>query len=188
MATPLSRDQIASAVSAAVQKQPIVDMHTHLYSPVFGTPVPNASGKTDPAGLLLWGLDELITYHYLIAEVYRVVKATLKSHMFFHRNPKEAVRFIMEVAGLSNLDEAKEVWSERVKQASELAQAGRASDDALMTNIERVREQMKMVGAAARFREKIALDQVYDFSFVKKAYDEIQASKWDPLRHEYAKR
>ncbi|HET9550175.1 MAG TPA: hypothetical protein VFQ03_08375, partial [Candidatus Binatia bacterium] len=102
--------------------------------------------------------------------------------------PKEAVKFIMEVAGLSNPDDAKEVWSERVKQASELAQAGRASDDALMTNIERVRDQMKMVGAGARVREKIALDQVYDFSFVKRAYDEIQASKWDPLRYEYAKR
>lgn len=122
------------------------------------------------------------------SEVYRVVKATLKGQLFFHRNPKEAVKFIMEVAGLSNLDDAKEVWSERTKQASELAQVGRASEDALMTNIERVRDQMKMVGAAARLREKITLDQVYDFSFVKKAYDEIQATKWDPLRYEYAKR
>ena len=61
----------------------------------------------------------------------------------------------MEVAGLANLDDAKEVWSERMKQASELAQVGRASDDALMTNIERVRDQMKMVGAGARVREKL---------------------------------
>ena len=41
----------------------------------FGTPVPNATRKTDPAGLMLWGVDELVTYHYLIAEVYRVVPA-----------------------------------------------------------------------------------------------------------------
>ncbi len=33
-------------------------MHTHLYSPNFGE-------------LLLWGVDELLTYHYLIAEVMR---------------------------------------------------------------------------------------------------------------------
>ena len=121
-------------------------------------------------------------------DVYRVVKATLKGQIVFHRNPKEAVKFIMEVARLPNLDDAKEVWSERTKQASELAQMGRASDEALMTNIERVRDQMKMVGAGARVREKIALDQVYDFTFVKKAYEEIQASKWDPMRYEYAKR
>ena len=29
----------------------------------------------DPAGLSLWGVDELVTYHYLVAEVYRVVPA-----------------------------------------------------------------------------------------------------------------
>ena len=112
------------------------------------------------------------------SEVYRVVKATLKGQLFFHRNPKEAVKFITD-------NKAKPFF---LYQASELAQVGRASEDALMTNIERVRDQMKMVGAAARLREKITLDQVYDFSFVKKAYDEIQASKWDPLRYEYAKR
>ena len=46
----------------------IVDMHTHCYSPAFG-----ASPKSD--ALLLWGIDELVTYHYLVAEVYRVVPA-----------------------------------------------------------------------------------------------------------------
>jgi hypothetical protein len=89
MATALSRDQIASTVSAAVAKQPIVDMHTHLYSPVFGTPVANASGKTDPAGLLLWGLDELITYHYMIAEVYRVVPASVLPYEQFWKMTKQ---------------------------------------------------------------------------------------------------
>lgn len=56
-----------------LRSQPIVDMHTHLYPPTFGTPVPNSSGKTDANGLMLWGIDELVTYHYLVAEVYRVV-------------------------------------------------------------------------------------------------------------------
>jgi ABC-type nitrate/sulfonate/bicarbonate transport system substrate-binding protein len=122
------------------------------------------------------------------AEVYRVVKATLKGHLYFHRNANETVKFIMEVMRMSNANEAREIWTARVKQASELAQVGRASDEALMTNIERVRDQMKMVGAGARFKEKLALDQVYDFSFVKKAYEEIRASKWDPMRYEYTKR
>src|SRR4051812_16449342 len=62
-------------VTRALAKQPIVDMHTHLYPPSFGTPVANKSGKVDDGGFMLWGLDELLTYHYLIAEVYRVVRA-----------------------------------------------------------------------------------------------------------------
>ena len=68
--------ELRAAVERAVAAQPITDMHTHLYSPGFGTPVPNGSGRTDAAGLMLWGVDELVTYHYLVAEVYRVVPAT----------------------------------------------------------------------------------------------------------------
>jgi len=67
---------LAEAVKSALNAQPIVDMHTHLYPPTFGTPVANASGQTDPAGMMLWGIDELVTYHYLVAEVYRVVPAS----------------------------------------------------------------------------------------------------------------
>jgi hypothetical protein len=49
-------------------------------------------------------------------------------------------------------------------------------------------DQMKMVGASSRIKDKLTLDQVYDFSFVKKAYEEIRASKWDPMRYAYMKR
>lgn len=69
----LERGHIPAAVKAAVAEQPVVDLHTHLYPPGFGTPVPSAAGKTDPTGLMLWGIDELVTYHYLVAEVFRVV-------------------------------------------------------------------------------------------------------------------
>lgn len=58
----------------------------------------------------------------------------------------------------------------------------------MMVNIEHVRDQMRAVGAFTRVKGAVTLDQVYDFSFVKKAYDEIRASKWDPMRYEYTKR
>ena len=121
-------------------------------------------------------------------EVYRVVKATLKGQLFFHRNAGEAIKFVMEVLRLTSVNDAQEFWTERTKQASELAKIGRASDEALTTNIDRVRDQMKMVGASNRTKEKLAHDQVYDFSFVKKAYEDVRASKWDPMRYEYMKR
>jgi hypothetical protein len=73
--THLHRDQLKTTLDRVLAAQPVRDMHTHLYPPTFGTPVPN-SGKVDPAGLMLWGVDELVTYHYLVAEVYRVVPAT----------------------------------------------------------------------------------------------------------------
>jgi hypothetical protein len=106
--------QLRETARAALAAQPIVDMHTHLYPPGFGTPVPDASGKTDPGGLLLWGIDELVTYHYLVAEVYRVVPPSklpyekfwkmskaqqadhIWNHLFVERTPvSEACRGVM---------------------------------------------------------------------------------------------
>ena len=80
------------AVAAALAAQPVVDMHTHVYSPGFGTPVANAGGAggTDPRGLLLWGVDEVLTYHYLVAEVFRVVPATKLPYEQFWKMPKTA--------------------------------------------------------------------------------------------------
>jgi hypothetical protein len=65
----MTRKSIEQLVSKAVWSQPVSDMHTHTYPPTFGA-------SPAPAGLLLWGVDELVTYHYLIAEVYRAVPAT----------------------------------------------------------------------------------------------------------------
>jgi hypothetical protein len=58
VATELLRDQVAAAVNEVVERTPVADIHTHLYDPAFGN-------------LLLWGIDELLTYHYLVAEAFR---------------------------------------------------------------------------------------------------------------------
>ena len=47
----------------------LVDVHTHLFDP--------AMGKN-----LLWGIDELVTYHYLVAEVFRA-RPDLKYDQFW---------------------------------------------------------------------------------------------------------
>jgi hypothetical protein len=79
-----------SSVESALASQPILDMHTHLYPPAFGTPVPNATGKVDPQGLMLWGIDEMLTYHYLVAEVFRVVPASTLPYEQFWKMSKSA--------------------------------------------------------------------------------------------------
>lgn len=120
---PLQRNEIPAAVAKALATQPITDLHTHLYSPAFGTPVTNSTGKTDPTGLLLWGIDELVTYHYLIAEVFRVVPATafpperffkmsraeqadhIWKHLFVERTPiSEACRGVLTTLKKLGLD------------------------------------------------------------------------------------
>jgi len=79
----MNRATIESHVTRALAAQPITDLHTHVYSPRFG-----ASPK--PGGLLLWGIDELVTYHYLVAEVYRVVPASVLPYERFWAMPRSA--------------------------------------------------------------------------------------------------
>jgi hypothetical protein len=49
---------IPAWVDDAVAAAPVYDLHTHLFPPAFGR-------------LMLWGIDELLTYHYLIGESIR---------------------------------------------------------------------------------------------------------------------
>ena len=57
-ATPVSAEQLSQVVQEELQNVPIIDMHTHLFMPSLGR-------------LGLWGVDELLTYHYLEAELFR---------------------------------------------------------------------------------------------------------------------
>ena len=54
----LVEGQILSTVEDVLAATSFVDIHTHLYAPSFGK-------------LGLWGIDELLTYHYLEAELFR---------------------------------------------------------------------------------------------------------------------
>ena len=53
-----------SLIEKAVNETVAADIHTHLYTPEFG-----------PA-IQLWGIDELVTYHYLVAEQFRFCSLT----------------------------------------------------------------------------------------------------------------
>ncbi len=57
-APPVSIDAIHTVVADALASTPFIDIHTHLYPPSFGD-------------VGLWGIDALLTYHYLEAEVFR---------------------------------------------------------------------------------------------------------------------
>jgi hypothetical protein len=50
------------------------------------------------------------------------------------------------------------------------------------------RELDREKGTGTPIKQKLAIDQVYDLSFVKKAYEDIRTGKWDPMRYEYVKK
>jgi len=55
---PISRDNIDNVVAEVLNATSFIDIHTHLFAPSFGN-------------LALWGIDDLLTYHYLEAEFFR---------------------------------------------------------------------------------------------------------------------
>jgi hypothetical protein len=71
----LSSDQIRSAVDAALASTPFIDVHTHLFMPSLGS-------------IGLWGIDELITYHYLEAELFRSSSITPAEYFSLSKEQK----------------------------------------------------------------------------------------------------
>ena len=71
-AEALESAQISLAVEAALAATPVIDIHTHLFAPSFGK-------------LGLWGIDELLTYHYLEAEFFRSSHTTPEQYFAFSK-------------------------------------------------------------------------------------------------------
>ena len=57
-ASRTKQSALARRVEKIVASTPVFDIHTHLYDPAF-------------KDLLLWGIDALLVYHYLVAEAFR---------------------------------------------------------------------------------------------------------------------
>jgi hypothetical protein len=119
--TPLAHNRILASVEEELAATPFIDVHTHLYMPSLG-------------GLGLWGIDELVTYHYLEAELFRSSRMTPAEYFALTRREKadaiwralfventplsEATRGVVAVlnafglsAGRSDLAEAREFFA-----------------------------------------------------------------------------
>lgn len=91
----LTKSKLAGEVRKAVFETPVDDIHTHLYDPAFGD-------------LLLWGIDDLLVYHYLVAEALR-----------FSPIPIE------QFWALSKEGQAELIWGELFVEHSPLSEACR---------------------------------------------------------------
>lgn len=88
-------EEIGATVERVVQGTPVVDMHTHLYGEEFGS-------------IGLWGLDQLINYHYLIAEVFRFSPISYR-----------------EFWAMDTAAQAETIWKSLFEQNSPLSEATR---------------------------------------------------------------
>ncbi len=83
----LSPEEILTAVQDELQANLFVDVHTHLFMPSLGK-------------LGLWGIDELITYHYLEAELFR--SSDLKPEAYWQFSKREKADAIWKALFVEN--------------------------------------------------------------------------------------
>lgn len=82
-------EALESAVRTAVDETTITDIHTHLFPPSHGD-------------LLLWGVDELLTYHYLVAELFTVAPRDLTPAKFWELPKSEQADLVWEYVFLGH--------------------------------------------------------------------------------------
>ena len=80
--------KLKEQVSIIIKETPVADIHTHIYSEAFGD-------------LLLWGIDELLTYHYLVAELFRY-KPDLDYEKYWNMSKREQAGLIWEEMFMKN--------------------------------------------------------------------------------------
>ena len=78
---------MAAAVEEELASTPFIDVHTHLFMPSLGK-------------LGLWGIDELITYHYLEAELLR--SDSIEPEQYWKLSKREQADLIWRVLFLEN--------------------------------------------------------------------------------------
>jgi len=151
------RAELENAVRKCVERQPVYDIHTHLYTPAFGS-------------LLLWGIDELLTYHYLIAEVTRYNSIPYDQLL---RLPKKA--------------QAELIWDELFVRHSPISEATRG----VLTCLDRLgistrRRDLEAVRAAFRGRKAAEyIDTVFETANVEAVvmtnnpFDAEERPAWD---------
>ncbi|KAG6587144.1 Mannitol 2-dehydrogenase [Phytophthora cinnamomi] len=102
-----TKEEVATFVRETVGSVQIIDVHTHLFPPSHGK-------------LMLWGVNELLTYHYLVAEFLQTAPMQVEEfntypkeqqagliwqHLFVDRSPvSEACRGVLTTLHLLGLD------------------------------------------------------------------------------------
>lgn len=137
---------------------PVFDLHTHLVAPRFGA-------------LNLWGIDEVLTYHYLIAEFLRV------------RGDVSGVEFYSWPKGR----QAEEIWQELFVSRTPVseAQAGvvtiirRLGFDPVSVTLEELRAHFRGCDSAGQISRVFELAGVSRVVMTNDPKDPVERVVWD---------
>ena len=78
-----TKEAVQASAAKAVADVTITDIHTHLFPPNHGD-------------LLLWGIDEMLTYHYLMAELFTVAPSDLTPEKYWKMSKTEQADLVWD--------------------------------------------------------------------------------------------
>jgi hypothetical protein len=135
--------EIRTTISDLMASVPITDIHTHTFDPAMGP-------------LLLWGIDEMLTYHYLLAEVMRA------------RPDWDCQKFLAE----PKTRQAELIWEELFVKRSPISEACRGVITVLQAlGLDVAARSLKTYrDYFARQNVRDYTDRVFDLAGVQKVY------------------
>jgi hypothetical protein len=150
------RAALRREVEEVIDRSPVVDLHTHLYAPEFGE-------------LGLSGIDELLTYHYLIAETFRSAAVTYER---FWR--------------MSKTEQADLVWQTLFVENTPVSEATRGVVTALTAfgldpaapDLEEARAFFREQDPAAHLDRVLELSRVSDVVMTNDPFDARETRVW----------
>ncbi len=148
---------LRALVHEIVDDTPVFDIHTHLYDPAFGE-------------LLLWGIDELLIYHYLVAEGFRWMD--LPSAEFW---------------ALPKARQAEAIWKALFLDHSPLSEACRGvltclhefGFDVKARDLDRLRAQYAKWSAADFITRCCELANVRKICMTNSPFDDLERPVWE---------
>ena len=148
---------LRAAVRRTVHETPVTDLHTHLYAPPFGA-------------LLLYGVDELLTYHYLISEVFRATRMPYDQYW-----------------ALSKREQADLIWKTLFIERSPISEACRGVITSLdklgldvgSRNLDSYRDYFADADPDAHVNRVFAAANVHDVVMTNDPFDEVERPAWE---------
>ncbi len=162
----LQLTELARTVESIVFDTPVFDIHTHLYP---------ASFKQ----LSLWGIDELVNYHYLIAETFR--SAPITPEQFW---------------SMSKIQQADLIWDTLFVRHTPVSEACRGvvnvlSSFGLDPNVPDLNEARKFFGARSaeeHISDVMRRANVSDVVMTNDVFDPVESELWlndTPVNEKY---
>ena len=151
------KEKLRQQVELAVSKTPAIDIHTHVHPPEFN-------------GLYLSGIDELLTYHYLIAETLR--SSDLPHSAFWRMSKSERADFI---------------WNTLFVESSPLSEAARGiitilsafNLDTRAQNLNEVRAFFNAQTPRAHLDTVLEMSNVSDVVMTNDPFSEQESKEWE---------